>query len=250
MRWYHRYHQSYDTAPTRSGKVGVEHFSNDRERRLLEKAKSANVDKWQTSADNNVLYISGLSGSGKSTVSNLIGKNANGNVIRLDAYLSPMSSLSKRQLQDKEFNSFMAKKGIDYKNVIIDSTESTRSLNYKIVDDIRDAIEDFGKIQYRKNKPVVVEGVQLMDTTLSEDKGYYKNKPFVLLSTSALKSNIRSSKRDSENLLDTIELFIGRYKYYKIMSAEMKTLEDTLEFKNGVKLYERLMGGSHGYQRR
>lgn len=26
MSWYHRYHQGYDTRPTRSGKVGVEHF--------------------------------------------------------------------------------------------------------------------------------------------------------------------------------------------------------------------------------
>ena len=27
MKWYHRYHQSYKTKPTRSGKVGQEHFS-------------------------------------------------------------------------------------------------------------------------------------------------------------------------------------------------------------------------------
>lgn len=27
MKWYHRYHQSYSTVPTRSGKVGEEHFT-------------------------------------------------------------------------------------------------------------------------------------------------------------------------------------------------------------------------------
>lgn len=31
QRWGHRYHQSYDTAPTRSGMVGVEHFQKKRD---------------------------------------------------------------------------------------------------------------------------------------------------------------------------------------------------------------------------
>ena len=29
MKWYHRYHQSYKTKPTHSGKIGIEHFSRD-----------------------------------------------------------------------------------------------------------------------------------------------------------------------------------------------------------------------------
>lgn len=52
----------------------------------LKHAKSINLDKWGKSRNNNILYITGRSGSGKSTVAKSM-KDKNTSIIHLDLYL-------------------------------------------------------------------------------------------------------------------------------------------------------------------
>lgn len=75
----------------------------------LKNAKTSNIDKWGTNRDQNVLYITGLSGSGKSTVTEGLRDN-NTNVIHLDFYTNVgAKSIAAKAYRDKEFNEHLRK---------------------------------------------------------------------------------------------------------------------------------------------
>lgn len=54
MSWYHRYHQSYGTVPTRSGKVGTEHFSENEKDKIKIKKTDEKYLKVETSSEAHV----------------------------------------------------------------------------------------------------------------------------------------------------------------------------------------------------
>lgn len=72
----------------------------------LQKAKTANLDKWGKSPDTNVLYVGGYSGSGKSTAAISIAR-PNDQVIHLDLYSDEVSSGA--GFQNKDFNKHLDK---------------------------------------------------------------------------------------------------------------------------------------------
>jgi len=75
----------------------------------LKNAKSSNLDRWGKAPQYNTLYITGYSGSGKSTVASFMADDGETDWINLDSYLNPMSEESKRELQNKSFNSYLNK---------------------------------------------------------------------------------------------------------------------------------------------
>lgn len=174
----------------------------------LKKAKLSNYDKWGKTKDSNILYVRGLSGSGKSTVSGYLADKNGAEVINLDSYLSPMSEESKKEIQNKNFNSFLDKKVPNWNKVV----DENGNLDGGIIDKIAKASEEYGKKRFKDNK-VIIEGVQLMDDTFYESQDFYKDKPVVNLTTSFLASTYRGSIRDSDNIADMLDLMTYRIRY-------------------------------------
>ena len=191
---------------------------------LVKNYTSINLEDWGNTRDSNVLYITGTSGSGKSTIADKLADGVKTQVIHLDPYLGMMSQESMNYYQNKDFNKFLSKKVPDFKNVI----SQDGKLNYKIVDKIAKASEEYGRSKFGKER-VIIEGVQLFDETFYANRDFYKNKPVLALKTNPIISNWRGSSRDSEQIFETIELFAYRLpmttKTYRMVEDFEKDLK-------------------------
>lgn len=194
----------------------------------IKNSSYANLDKWGKDQDHNILYITGISGSGKSTAAMYLAKKRNAEYVNLDSYTSMMSKESMNELQNKSFNKYLDGHVKGWRNVL----NNDGKLNYKIVDQMAKASEDWSKELYSQNKKVIMEGVQLADQTWYENRSSYNDKPFMLINTSALASNYRGSVRDSENLLDLADLMITRAGYSIEKAKEAKKLKRDLSLKH------------------
>lgn len=162
----------------------------DYARRNFKKSKKFNLSKWGKDEDHNVLYITGVSGSGKSTLAKGIAKN-NDRVIHLDPLLENNRQNDK---YNKEFRAYLSSKGIDYRKA--SNLSIPRKERWKILDDIGDQIEPFGRSQFQNGSRVIVEGVQLGDQTLFPDKDYFKGRPLIVTKSNYIVDTIRGGKRD------------------------------------------------------
>lgn len=194
----------------------------------IKNSSYANLDKWGKDRDHNILYITGISGSGKSTAAMYLAKKRNAEYVNLDSYTEMMSKESKNELQNKSFNKYLDKNVPEWRNVLNDDGK----LNYEIVDQMATASEEWSKELYSRNKRVILEGVQLADQTWYENRSSYNGKPFMLINTNALASNYRGSVRDSESLLDLADLMITRAGYSIKKSQEAKKLKKDLSLKH------------------
>lgn len=178
-----------DYSDTENRKMGLDN---------VKKSKNANLDKWGSDEDHNVLYVAGITGSGKSTVA--LGLKKDGDqVIHLDAYSEPGDDMD--DIRNKEFDKYLKKKIPDFESVRNSAEDgSTEIKRYspeymKKIDEFNNAINDFSKAQYSKGNRVIVEGVQIADEWLA-DKNSYKDKPVVVLQTGPIKSVKRAFDRD------------------------------------------------------
>lgn len=157
-------------------------------------AYAKNIDQWGKDASHNVLYITGFSGSGKSTVSNTFA-DGNTNIIHLDDYFdSPLT-------QDAEFNEFLKKRGIK-KPCDVDRESWSEE---KVLDRFEQAIEDFGSTQYKNGKKVIAEGVQIIDSGIQMNKAFFSRKCLIVLDTNFVTSSVRAGMRDGKGPIRTLE---------------------------------------------
>lgn len=186
-------------------------------RSTILKSKTTNLDKWGKDADHNVLYITGRSGSGKSTIAIAL-KDRNTDVIHLDLYFDKAGSSAKNQ--NKKFNKFLTDKGI--KLPIVESKQFS---------EFEKAVDEFGKRQFANGRKVIAEGVQISDSGLWEDKHYYVDKPVMIAQTSNLLSLMRVMQRDNVYKPSAI---MSRIEQQKIWDLDVKNLEQTIEAKKGA----------------
>lgn len=216
QKWGVRRYQNSDGSLTPEGK---ERYS----KQLLNNVKTANLNKWGRSKNTNTLYVTGMSGSGKSTVSEYLAKKHNAEVINLDSYLSQMSAESAKHLQNKGFNRYLNQKVPKWRSVL----KTDGKLDYQKVDAIAKASEGYSKQLYSNRKKLIIEGVQLMDSTFYENREFYKDKPYMLVNTSAVKSLIRGNERDEIKGFDSFY----RIPYYIKNSKNVKSLKKDLSLK-------------------
>lgn len=219
QKWGVRRFQNPDGTLTAEGK---KRYSTDADK--LRGTKTYNLDKWGKAPDTNVLYVTGYSGSGKSTVAeNLRDKNTD--VIHLDFYFEKGDAGETRKYQSREFNKFMSEKGIQYSNLTNGKLGSKQD-RWKLIDQVAAAINDYGKQQFSNGKRVVCEGVQIADDTLYPESAhsFYKGKPVAIMETSSIGSTIRGMKRDDIPIYDIPTVAI-RLKNQRMWSKKIKDLK-------------------------
>lgn len=148
-----------------------------------------------------MLYIAGRSGSGKSTTALSLAR-PDDKVIHLDWYSEPFRSRTLKG-QNKDFNRYLDKKVPNWRrmtNATKDGKNGTlkRFSNeyWDIVDSFRNAVESYGKDQFKKGHRVIVEGVQLTNGWFDAGFDYYIEKPTIILNTGLATSSRRALDRD------------------------------------------------------
>ena len=197
----------------------------DEIKKRLHKSKSRNTELWGEDENHNVLYITGYSGSGKSTVTEEL-KDSNTIVIHLDLYFDEYYNPNAGG-KSSIFTEFLKKRNIPIPNTIDKSEWASK----KVLTKFENAIEDFGKYQFKFGKKVIVEGVQITDDTLFPDKSSYANKCIIVLQTSQTKSMMNAAKRDARSVGKTMVDMVSKHKD---LSQDRKNIKK-LEKDSGVK---------------
>lgn len=164
----------------------------------LKKARTSNFEKWGKSPETNTLWITGRSGSGKSTVAKSIARPGD-KIIHLDCYSDEVSQGA--GLQNKDFNNYLDKVAPRWRDI---STAHNNNAKLKFgskaywneVDKFAKAIDDFSKKQYKSGNRVIVEGIQITDGWLHLGYDHYKNQPMAILGTSKARSLAQEFTRD------------------------------------------------------
>lgn len=131
-------------------------------------SEQKNVNSCGKSKDNNILYISGKAGTGKSSKA----LSMSNNVIHLDFYFEP----GYEKYQSKDFNKYLKQHFPNYKDLL------NKDKNFgKNLEKFENVIQDYGKYAFNNGESVVVEGLQLLDGTLFPDSNYFNDKPYILM---------------------------------------------------------------------
>lgn len=223
-------------------KWGVRRTPEELGHRNLRKAKTANFDKWGKSPETNILWVTGYSGSGKSTVANSIAK-PNDKVIHLDTFADEVSPGAGPQ--DKDFAKHLDKTVPRWRDMQLASPgdNSTKmkfgSKEYwNTVDDFAKELENFSKKQYAKGNRVIVEGIQIVDQWLYSGYDHFKGQPIAVLETSRAKSLIQEYIRDerSDPGVAVMEFLSKSGNNWSKQSAKnLKEISNSVEAKRGSK---------------
>ena len=167
--------------------------------------KDYNLDKWGTSKDTNVLWVTGISGSGKSTIAKELANKNNADIINLDLYTFKTADKYTKDMS-KSFNAYLNKKVPNWKTMQKEAYEVLTKTDRrgkgkqaagKWFDTIEAAIIDYGRLMYGEKK-VVAEGVQILDETLFyNNKQALKNQPVIVMNTSVDDSILSRMYRDN-----------------------------------------------------
>ena len=191
QRWGVRRFQNKDGSLTAAGK------NRNYNKENMKNAETQNLDKFGTDKDHNILYISGKSGSGKSTAA-LAMSDSNTSIIHLDSYFELKNKSEANKNKNKRFNNFLKRNGFDI-NSLNDGKLFKNDIKayFKKVDKFTELSEEFGRTEFNDSRKVIMEGVQLLDETMYPNKRFFDDKPCILLKTNDDVSRKRAKERDS-----------------------------------------------------
>lgn len=214
--------------------------------RNISKARAANLEKWGKTEENNVLYIAGYSGSGKSTTAKGLAKPGD-KIIHLDVYSEPNNDGHGSNLQSAEFNAYLNKHSPRWKE-IANATRNGENGSMKryskeywdAVDSFANSIEGFSKEQFHKGDRVLVEGVQIADDWLHKDKSWYAGKSAVILGTNPISSFARASARD-EKTIKSVQEAKEYIQWYVSGAKRLNDMADSAKAVRGKKIINELL---------
>ena len=191
QKWGVRRFQNKDGSLTAAGKNRLYNKEN------MKNAETQHLDKFGTDKDHNILYISGKSGSGKSTAA-LAMSDSNTSIIHLDSYFELKNKSEANKNKNKRFNNFLKRNGFDI-NSLNDEKLFKNDIKayFKKVDKFSELSEEFGRTEFNDSRKVIMEGVQLLDETMYPNKRFFDDKPRILLKTNDNISRKRAKERDS-----------------------------------------------------
>lgn len=153
-----------------------------------------NMDKWKPVAGNNVLYVTGYSGSGKTTYAKSIANNTP-NAVYVDTDLMVLHTEDRIKYGADNDSSRLARQFFkDHKGIIVSDTGDDGYVRVKYV---MDWIEKYAHAH--PSTLFVVDGVWMMYYCAPE---YFRSKPIIVMGTSIAKSEYRRAFRDGDSNKD------------------------------------------------
>lgn len=206
---------------------------------LNKKNLEYNLDKYAD--NNNILYITGLSGSGKTTIAKKLAKKYNATLFELDnlgGYFgeykedtSKIHTLTKEFLDKNVELKEIIKKG-KYVDLKIRHFEQYAMWTNKYIS----FLEEYVK---RNNNLYVFEGTQIFKCV---DFNHYLNKPLIIVRTSSITSLIRRIKRQHRIDIEKNKSNFYKKHFWKLLNDSKRLhLKDTFYLNKFIKLYERLI---------
>ena len=183
--------------------------------------------------ENNLLFITGISGSGKSTLAYDIADKIDADVISLDWYYDNLDFQEHADLMCDRFNKYLEEHlpeifdiedNFEYyeeERFHADGGSEAGIFYWKVMDRFSELIKDFAK---QNPLPVIVEGLQIYDSTIPNNLEYFKDQALYVIYEDVDKCAERVIDRDGltvskddiirklthqSNILDR---FIGRLK--------------------------------------
>lgn len=202
----------------------------------LRNAKISNIEKWGKSEDTNILYITGFSGSGKTTAAEEL-SNKNTNTIHLDLFLEYNDAPKDVILDgmDEDFIRYLNKNMPDFWKLQKNNYSSEE--RQRLMNLFMDNIDGFSKEQYENNKKIIIEGLQIADDMLYPDKNFFKDKPLVIMDTNPFLSYLSAASRDGQ-IIRNLSDIKGFFNWYKLMNVKMNELGNAAEVKKAVEQLE------------
>ncbi len=164
-----------------------------------------NTDKF---FENNLLFITGISGSGKSTLAYDIADNI-ADVISLDWYYDNLDFHGHADLMCDRFNKYLEEHlpeifdiedNFEYyeeERFHADNGSEAGNFYWKVMDMFSELIKDFAK---QNPFPVIVEGIQIYDSTIPNNVEYFKDQAVYVIYGDVEKCAKRIIDRDNLNV--------------------------------------------------
>jgi len=146
-----------------------------------------NADKF---FENNLLFITGISGSGKSTLAYDIADKIDADVISLDFYYDNLDFQEHAVLMCDKFNKYLEEHlpeifdiedNFEYyeeERFHADDGSEAGIFYWEVMDRFSELIKDFAK---QNPLPVIVEGLQIYDSTIPNNLEYFKDQALYVI---------------------------------------------------------------------
>lgn len=170
-----------------------------------------NIDKWGKDKDSNILFVTGIAGSGKSTIARKYARDEKADYINIDLYTFKTANKYTKDMS-KSFNKYLDKNIPSWKKlqkegyeVLTKNDRRAQKAAGKWFDTFESALLEYGRKEYGRKK-VVAEGVQILDETLFyKNKKALKDKPLIIMDTSIEESIVSRSIRDNKSIDKLLE---------------------------------------------
>ena len=166
----------------------------------MKKLYKFNKEKFQ---DTNILFITGTSGSGKSTLAYDIADKIDADVISLDWYYDNLDFDEHEDLMCDKFNEFLFENLPEIKTIEQDfeyyeierfkGNSDDGKFYWEVMDKLVELIKPFAE---QNDVPVIVEGIQLYDSTIQNPEKYLENETLYVIVEDPYVCAMRLIERD------------------------------------------------------
>ena len=180
------------------------------------------IDMWKKDSDHNILFITGLSGSGKSTYARQLANEENATIIELDIFQCydkfKNAGTRKNDISMKMVSEFLEENpemvDIDFSNIKLESFGDSFTKYFKWL---------VNKL-HKSNERYIVEGIHVMLFIPYSD---IKGEPIICIGTSMIKSFWRMWKREGLTHKDFIKYGKRYFLLYKEWERQYKNFQDS-----------------------
>lgn len=180
------------------------------------------IDMWKKDSDHNILFITGLSGSGKSTYARQLAKEENATIIELDIFQCydkfKNAGTRKNDISMKMVSEFLEENpemvDIDFSNIKLESFGDSFTKYFKWL---------LNKL-HKSNERYIIEGIHIMLFIPYSD---IKGEPIICIGTSMIKSFWRMWKREGLTHKDFIRYGKRYFLLYKEWERQYKNFQDS-----------------------
>lgn len=180
------------------------------------------IDMWKKDSDHNILFITGLSGSGKSTYARQLANEENATIIELDIFQCydkfKNAGTRKNDISMKMVSEFLEDNpemvDIDFSNIKLESFGDSFTKYFKWL---------LNKL-HKSNERYIIEGIHIMLFIPYSD---IKGEPIICIGTSMIKSFWRMWKREGLTHKDFIKYGKRYFLLYKEWERQYKNFQDS-----------------------